>query len=115
MGISAEALRDPSPTVARAVDPGQLAVLLPFLLHHDRPEVQALARRWLNCPGVLYQLAPDVLAQWLQSDTAIATYLAPRLANEGPALLGPQRLLHLSRTALPPARDAARRWALRLR
>ncbi|MCR9164528.1 MAG: hypothetical protein ACE37F_07265 [Nannocystaceae bacterium] len=114
MGISVDALREPDARIARDTNPEQVAVLLPFLIRHERPEVRAVGRRWFACPRVLYQLPPDTIAGWLESDAEVARTLAPALDDEGPALLGPQRLLRLSRTAQPGAREAAERWASRL-
>jgi hypothetical protein len=114
MGISVEALREPDARVARETNPEQVAVLLPFLVRHERPEVRAVGQRWFECPRVLYQLPPETITRWLESDAELARALAPRLDHEGPALLGPQRLLRLSRTAQPRAREAAERWAARL-
>lgn len=114
LGISVDALRQPSARVARETNPEQVAVLLPFLIHHDRPEVRAVGERWFACPRVLYQLPPETIARWLESDAELARTLAPRLEHEGPALLGPQRLLRLSKTGQPTAREAAQRWASRM-
>ena len=114
LGISVDGLCSPDALTARDTDPEQVAVLLPFLLHHERPEIRDVGERWLACPRVLYQLPPETLARWLESDTELARALAPRLEDEGPALLGPERLLRLSKTAQAPARDAAARWAARM-
>ncbi len=114
MGISVDALREPDARIARDTNPEQVAVLLPFLIRHERPEVREVGQRWFECPRVLYQLPPETIARWLESDAVLARALAPRLDHEGPALLGPARLLRLSCTAQPRAREAAERWAARL-
>ncbi len=114
LGIGVVDLQEPDARVAAKTDPEQVAVLLPFLLHHERPEIRAVGERWLACPRVLYQLPPETLAQWMESDDVLAKLLAPRLEHEGPALLGPQRLLRLSRTGQPSARKAAEHWASRM-
>ncbi len=115
LGISVTALQAPDTRTLRDADPDQVAILLPFLVHHERPEVRAVGERWFECPRVLYQLPPDTIAGWLESDAKLARTLAPRLDHEGPALLGPARLLRLSKTAQPGAREAAERWAARMR
>lgn len=114
LGISVDALREPDARIARDTDPAQVAVLLPFLLHHERAEVREVGERWLACPRVLYQLPLETLTRWLESDAELARALADRLDHEGPALLGPERLLRLSKTAQAPAREAAARWAARM-
>lgn len=114
LGITVEALKDPGAVTVRTADPDQIAVLLPFLIHHERPEIRSIGERWFACPRVLYQLAPDTLAGWLESDGVLDRTLAPRLEHEGPALLGPQRLLRLSKTGQPNARQAAQRWTSRM-
>ncbi|MEM6294096.1 MAG: hypothetical protein AAGA54_22650 [Myxococcota bacterium] len=114
LGLSVTALQEPDARVARSTDPEQVAVLLPFLLHHERPEVRAVGERWFALPAVLYQLPADTLMHWLESDTAVARLLAERLEDEGPALLGPDRLHQLGRGAPSAVRDAAKRWSARL-
>lgn len=114
LGISVSALQDPDTLTVQKTDLDQVAVLLPFLIHHERPEIRAVGERWFGCPRVLYQLSPDTLARWLESDAVLDRALAPRLEHEGPALLGPQRLLRLSKTGQPNARQAAQRWASRM-
>lgn len=114
LGISVEVLTRPDAMTVRETNPEQVAVLLPFLLHHERAEIRDVGERWVACPRVLYQLPPETIARWLESDAELARTLAPRLDHEGPALLGPQRLLRLSKTAQPKAREAAERWAARL-
>ncbi len=115
LGLSVSALQEPNARTARDADPDQVAILLPFLVHHERPEIREVGERWLACPAVTYQLAPPTLMQWLESDVRVGALLSPRLAREGPALLGPERLVQLSRTAPEPVRTAARKWAQRLR
>ncbi|MBV1857342.1 MAG: hypothetical protein KUG77_02945, partial [Nannocystaceae bacterium] len=114
LGISISALRDPDAPTVQETDSEQIAVLLPFLIHHERPEIRQVGERWFACPRVLYQLPPDTIARWLESDAELDRTLAPRLEDEGPALLGPQRLLRLSKTGQPRARAAAQRWASRM-
>ncbi len=114
LGIGVVDLQEPDVQVIAKTDPGQVEVLLPFLLHHERPQVRAVGERWLACPRVLYQLPAETLTQWLESDDVLARLLAPRLEHEGPALLGPQRLLRLSKTGQPRAREAAEHWASRM-
>lgn len=114
LGISVSALQDPDANTVQKTDPDQVAVLLPFLIHHERSEIRSIGQRWFACPRVLYQLPPDTLARWLESDAELDRTLAPRLEHEGPALLGPQRLLRLSKTGQPKARAAAQRWTSRM-
>lgn len=114
LGLTVTTLLEPESRTARKADPEQVAVLLPFLVHHERPEVREVGERWLACPAVTYQLPVHVIVQWLEGDPAIATLLAPRIETEGPALLGPRVLLQLSRTGDASVREAARRWSGRL-
>lgn len=114
LGLSPHAFAEPDPRTVRRTDPEQLAVLLPFLVHHDQAEIRDIGERWLRQPTVAYQLAPHVLVQWLETDPDIARVLGPRLREEGLAMLGPDRVVRLSRTGQPPVREAARAWAHRL-
>lgn len=114
LGISISALQTPDAATIEQTDPEQIALLLPFLIRHERPEIRTVGERWFACPRVLYQLPPDTLVRWLESDAGLDHALAPRLEHEGPALLGPQRLLRLSKTGQPQAREAAQRWAHRM-
>jgi hypothetical protein len=114
LGLSPHAFAEPDPRTVRRTDPEQLAVLLPFLVHHDHEEIRDIGERWLRQPTVAYQLAPHVLVQWLETDPDIARVLGPRLREEGLAMLGPDRVVRLSRTGQPSVREAARAWAQRL-
>jgi hypothetical protein len=114
LGLTPHAVSEPEARTVRRTDPDHLAVLLPFLIHHEHPEVRAIGARWLACRAVSYQLSPKVLVQWLESDARVSAALAPRLRAEGLAMLGPDALLRLSRTGHPTVRDAARAWSHRI-
>ncbi len=115
LGLSVAALREPNARTIRETEPNQLAVLLPFLLHHERPEICQVGERWLRSPTLVYQLPSSTLTQWLQSDRKVSTLLAPRLREEGLAMLGPDQLSRLTRTGTPAVREAALAWVRRLR
>jgi hypothetical protein len=114
LGLSPHGFAEPDPRTVRRTDPEQLALLLPFLVHDDRAEIRSIGERWLRQPTVAYQLPPHVLVQWLETDPEIAALLGPRLRDEGLALLGPDRVVRLSRTGQPAVREAARAWSHRL-
>lgn len=107
-------LARPEPERARGIDPEQLAILLPFLVHHDRAELRTIGERWLACDPVPYQVPRHRLLQWLETDARIATLLAPRIRREGLALIGPQALVRLGRSSQIAVRGPARAWSLRL-
>lgn len=109
----ADVLR-PRAELVRAVSPEHLAVLLPFLVHHARPELREVGERWLDCPPTLYQLAPAALLRWLESEPQLAARLAGRLEREGLALLGPDRLEALGRHGHAAVRRPAQMWAQRI-
>jgi hypothetical protein len=114
LALSPHAFIEPDARTVRRTDPEQLALLLPFLVHDDRAEIRSIGERWLRQPTVAYQLPPHVLVQWLETDREIAALLGPRLRDEGLAMLGPDRVLRLSRTGQPAVREAARAWAHRI-
>jgi hypothetical protein len=104
--LSPSRLREPDgPTVAR-VDPDKLSVLLPFLAEHGHPEIREIGERWLGCPGAAFQLPRPVVERWLQQPGRMGDLLAPRVRDEGLALLGPDALLRLSKAS---SREVVRR------
>lgn len=115
LGLSVVALREPNAQTIRDAEPDQLAVLLPFLLHHESPEIREVGERWLCSPTLVYQLPKATLTQWLENDRKVSTLVAPRLHEEGLALLGPDQLSRLTRTGTPAVRNAALAWVRRLR
>ena len=113
--LSPHAFNHPDARVVHRIEPGDLARLLPYLIHHDHAEVRAIGRRWLGCPTAAYQLPAELVQRWLETDEALASLLEGRLRPEGLALLGPDSLLRLSRTGCThTVRDASRRWVQRL-
>lgn len=115
LGLSPSAFSEPDPRVIHRTDPAELGILLPFLVHHEDPQVRAIGQRWLGCPSAAYQLPVHLLRQWLETDDRVAELLGPRLRPEGLALLGPEALVRLSRTGRSAqVRQAARLWAQRL-
>lgn len=115
LGLSPHGFAEPDARIIHRTDPEQLGVLLPFLVHHDHPEIRAIGERWLLAPSAAYQIPQQQLQRWLESDDRIAVLLAPRLRPEGLAMLGPEAMVRLSRTGRTDAvREAARVWAGRL-
>lgn len=114
LGLSPHEFADPTPATVRKTSPEQLEILLPFLLGHTRAELRNLGERWLLCPPVLYQLPPNIVMTWLETDEKIARLTAPRLGPEGLALLGPEALMRLAHTGCESSRSKARHWANRL-
>jgi hypothetical protein len=113
--LAPQGLRDPDARIIHRTDPAELGILLPFLVHHDHPEVRAIGRRWLGCPSAAYQLPRSVLQHWLETDERVAGLVGPRLRAEGLALLGPDALVRLGRTGCThEIRDTARKWVQRL-
>lgn len=114
LGLTPHALEEPESRTVRRTDPDQLAVLLPFLVHHEHPQIRQIGERWLQCPPLAYQLPPRALLHWLETDARISGLLVPRLRAEGLAMLGPDALLRLTRTGHPKVKPAARAWSHRL-
>lgn len=113
--IPATRVRAPDATVAARVDGARLARLLPALTEHDHPAVRELAARWLEAPAAAYQLPRAALEAWLAGDGPCADLLAPRLRDEGLALLCPEALRRLSHSATrATVRVHAQRWLDRI-
>ncbi len=115
LGLDREQVGDPDDAaLARAV-PEDLAMLLPPLCEHSSPQLRALAERWLALPSTIYAVPIDRAERWLADHPAIAELLAPRVAGEGLAWLGPEALARLSSTgATASVRAAAMTWRDRL-
>lgn len=115
LGLPPETVRDPVLPQVRDVDPGRLAVLLPQLVAHEDPAVQAVGQRWLALDGVLFGLPPAAVEGWLGTDSPIARALAPVLPRKGLALLGPDALRRLAASGgTQEIRDFAGEWTARL-
>jgi hypothetical protein len=93
----------------------RLGATVPAMLRHRDPRLSGLAHRILVRGRTVYELEPESLERLLVEHAEIAEQLAPRLAREGLALLGPSALRRLASAA--PARIAAPvgAWVARLR
>jgi hypothetical protein len=111
LGIAPIELCTPAPATAGRVDGEDLAVLLPLLLDHPFEELRTIGARWLDEPAVLYHVPADVGESWLSTSSVLADRLAPRLADEGLAWLGPDALRRLTtHGCTDTVREAASRW-----
>lgn len=108
-------LRAPDPQTVVGTQPIALATLLEAMLEVDNPAVGRIAEAWLRCPPVAYQVPAATLERWLVESGAPARIVAPRLVEEGLAMLGPDGLHRVARsTADHQVRQAAERWLSRL-
>lgn len=114
LGWTLQDVLRPRPELVRAMSPEDLGTLLPFLLHHARPELREVGERWLQCPPTLFQLAPAAFLRWLEREPQLAVRLADRLEREGLALLGPDHLETLRRHAHSAVRRPAQMWSQRI-
>jgi hypothetical protein len=117
LGIHPTRMAHPDPETIASVDARALAMVLPFLLEHGDPQVQAVGVRWIESPTTLYELPATTLEGWLRQPepSAVAEHVRRRLPAEGLALLGPGGILRLARGDAPEAtRAATSAWAARL-
>jgi hypothetical protein len=106
---------NPDPDTVAGVDHAHLEVLLPLLVEHTDPALRNIGERWLAIPTTIFELPRDVVVGWLERDGEASRMLAPRLAREGLALLGPDNLARLAVTSRSQrVRDNARVWVRRL-
>ena len=113
--LDEDRVREPSPETLRALAPELLTMILPVWIEHESEELQTIGARWLALPATPYELDASVLERWVAKPGALARALAPRLEDEGLALLGPEGLGRLAKTAADPAvRGCAERWRVRL-
>jgi hypothetical protein len=114
--IDQRQLREPTAATLRALEPELLAMLLPVWIEHESEQLRAIGKRWLALPATPYELDAVLLERWAGSTGPLALALAPRLEHEGLALLGPEALARLARTAREPRnKSIAARWRERLR
>ncbi len=92
----------------------RLGAAVPALLDHPDAALADAGRRWLTTPGVLYEIDPALLEEWLRRDDELALAVAPTLAREGLALLGPTALRRLAEQAPPTTRELAASWVARI-
>jgi hypothetical protein len=115
LGLHPVRFENPDPDTVAGVDREQLEVLLPLLLEHTDPALRCVGERWLANPTTVFELRRDIVLGWLQRDGEASRMLAPRLAREGLALLGPDNLARLAVTGKSQrVRDNARVWVRRL-
>jgi hypothetical protein len=111
LGIAPLELCTPTPATVGRVEGEDLAVLLPLLLEHPFDELRTIGARWLAEPAVLYHVPADAGERWILSSPSLAERLAPRLADEGLAWLGPDALHRVAiHGCTPEVREAASRW-----
>lgn len=108
-------LREPTPELLATLEPELLSLLLPVFVEHDSEALREVGRKWLALRATPYELDLAVLERWVGGDGPLALALAPRLEREALALLGPEALTRLARTAAQPRVKAiAERWHARL-
>ena len=114
--LDQQQLREPTAATLRELEPELLEMLLPVWVEHESPQLRELGKRWLALPAMPYEIDVAVLERWAGGAGPLATALAPRLEREGLALLGPEALARLARTAKEPrTKSIASRWRERLR
>jgi hypothetical protein len=114
--IDQRQLCEPTAATLRALEPELLEMLLPVWIEHESEQLRAIGKRWLALPATPYELDVALLERWAGSTGPLALALAPRLEQEGLALLGPEALARLARTAREPRnKSIAARWRERLR
>lgn len=114
--INEQQLREPTAATLRELEPELLAMLLPVWIEHESEQLREIGERWLALPATPYELDASLLERWAGAAGPLALALAPRLEREGLALLGPEGLARLARTAKQPRnKSAAIRWRDRLR
>lgn len=107
--------REPIAATLLEVEADDLAVILPLLAEHRSKVIAAIGRTWLTLPETIYAIAADQGEQWLLDSGVVGDLLAPRVAGEGLAWLGPEALQRVAqRASSASARDAARGWVARL-
>jgi hypothetical protein len=115
LGLHAVRFENPDPGTVAGVDREHLEVLLPLLIEHADPALRDIGERWLANPTTVFELRRDIVLRWLERDGEASRVLAPRLAREGLALLGPDALARLAVTSESQrVRDNARVWVRRL-
>jgi hypothetical protein len=115
LGLHPVRFENPDPETVARVDPGQLEVLLPLLIEHTDPALRSIGERWLANPTTVFELRSDIVLSWLERDGEASRMLAPRLAREGLALVGPDGLARLAVTSKSQrVRENARVWLRRL-
>jgi hypothetical protein len=116
LGLQADDLTRPGSIDGQHLADGRAAALLPLLCEHGDSVARQAGARWLATPRLPYEIDRERLEAWLAEDGPVADALAPRLAEEGLALLGPRALRRLHRESHSPAvRRATARWEDRLR
>jgi hypothetical protein len=114
--VDQQQLREPTAATLRELEPELLAMLLPIWIEHESDELRGIGKRWLALPATPYELDVALLERWAGGEGSLAAALAPRLEREGLALLGPEALTRLARTAREPrTKSIAGRWRDRLR
>lgn len=114
--LDPQQLAEPSEATLRALEPELLALLLPVWLEHDSEQLRAVGRRWLALHSTLYEIDAAVLERWLSGEGRLVDAVAPRLAREGLALLGPEGLARLAHKAADAkVKGIAQTWRDRLR
>ncbi len=108
-------LRSPTPASVAKIDLELLAMLLPFWVEHEAPELQTVGRRWLALPNAIYEFERELVESWLIHEGTLARELLARLDREGLALLGPEGVVRVAQRArLSDVRASAERWRTRL-
>lgn len=114
LGVTTEGLERPDPAALAACRRDRVGTVIPILLEHPDARLVAVGRRWLTAAGMLYEIDPSHVERWLTDDGDIARLLAPSIAREGLALLGPTALRRLATSAPPATRALAADWVRRL-
>lgn len=114
LGVSKHELERPDAAAVANCRRDRVGTAIPILLEHPDRRLAAAGRRWLTATGMLYEIDPSQVERWLTDDTDIARLLAPSIAREGLALLGPTALRRLATSAPPATRALAADWVRRL-
>jgi hypothetical protein len=115
LGLEATLFERPRLELLASVDLDALAPLLDELVEHERAELRAVAKRWLELPTLVYELDPAMIERWLEQGRTPARIIAARLPAEGLALCGEGTLRRLQqRSQSPRVRQFAGQWVSRL-
>lgn len=114
LGVPPQRLQRPDAHAVAHCRRDRVGASIPVLLGHPDPRLAQVGRRWLAASGIVYEVDPAQVERWLIDDDEIGRMLAPSLAREGLALLGPIALRRVAQTAPEATRALAADWIARI-
>ncbi len=113
-GLDPAGLEAPDGAQLGRADPQALGSVLDALAEAEQGRLRDICRAWLDFPTTAYELDRERLESWLEAGRLPAQRLAPRLPQEGLALLGAPALERLARRSRSPrVRQFCERWVRR--